>query len=212
VKALRLLQNSVAPARNKSRAEVEREGARSGRTLREPATLAEWEALVVDSVGTVIEFWKFKRNQGRVWALLYLRGRPMTALELQDVLGLSKGAVSMVTRELEQWGVVRRVRGPQDSAWHFQAEIELLKMVGRVIEEREAKVVRQVKADLERAERLARERDDVPPDVLARLTRMKTLAGLIDRAVRGFLHTARLDVGGAAQVLSDALPTRRARH
>ena len=34
-----------------------------------PGTLAPWEALVVDAVGNVIDFWKFKRNQGRVWAL-----------------------------------------------------------------------------------------------------------------------------------------------
>ncbi|MBK7584197.1 MAG: MarR family transcriptional regulator [Myxococcales bacterium] len=175
------------------------------------ATLTEWEALVVDAVGTVIEFWRFKRNQGRVWALLYLRGRPMTALELQDALELSKGAVSMVTRELEQWGVVSRVRAPEDASWHFRAETALMKMLGRVIEEREARLVHGVKLDLERAERLARASGDVSPDVLVRLQRMKTLAGLIDRAVRGFLHTARLDVGEARTVLSGAMPLRRPR-
>lgn len=175
------------------------------------APISEWEALVVESVGTVIEFWRFKRNQGRVWALLYLRGREMTALELQEALELSKGAVSMVTRELEQWGVVSRVRSREDASWHFRAETDLMKMVGRVIEERESKLVHGVKADLERAERLARASGDVPPDVLTRLHRMKTLATLIDRAVRGFLHTARLDVGGAVSVLSGALPARRQR-
>ncbi|MBK9001908.1 MAG: hypothetical protein IPM35_39800 [Myxococcales bacterium] len=75
----------------------------------------------------------------------------------------------------------------------------------------ESKLVHGVKADLERAERLARASGDVPPDVLTRLHRMKTLATLIDRAVRGFLHTARLDVGGAVSVLSGALPARRQR-
>jgi len=175
------------------------------------APLSEWESLVVDSVGTVIEFWKFKRNQGRVWALLYLRGRAMTALELQEVLELSKGAVSMVTRELEQWGVVRRVRAPHDAAWHFEAETELMRMVGRVIEEREFKVVQKVHADLEHAERLARREGNVPTATLQRLARMKTLAFLIERAVRGFLHTARLDVGGAVAVLSETIPLRRPR-
>lgn len=175
------------------------------------APLPEWEALVVESVGTVIEFWRFKRNQGRVWALLYLRGRELTAAELQEALELSKGAVSMVTRELEQWGVVSRSHAGSDGVWRFRAETDLMKMVGRVIEARESKLVLGVKADLERAERLARQRDDVPPDVLARLQRMKTLAAVIDRAVRGFLHTARLDVGGAVSVLSGVLPARRAR-
>src|SRR6476661_6372016 len=55
--------------------------------------LEPWEALVVDAVGNTIDFWRFKRNHGRVWALLYLRGKPSSAAEIQRALGLSKGAV-----------------------------------------------------------------------------------------------------------------------
>src|ERR1700726_1085527 len=87
-----------------------------------PSKLEPWEALVVDAVGSVIEFWGFKSNHGRIWALLYLRGTPLSALQLQTELGLSKGAVSMVTRELEQWGVVNRVRVPGAHSWLFDAE------------------------------------------------------------------------------------------
>ena len=86
--------------------------------------LAEWESLATGAVGTVIEFWGFKANHGRVWAVLYLRDKALSAAEIQATLGLSKGAVSMVTRELEQWGVVRRVRPPHSDAWHFEAELE----------------------------------------------------------------------------------------
>ena len=60
----------------------------------------------MDAVGNVIEFWGFKRNQGRVWALLYLRGEPLTAGEIERELELSKGGVSMLLRDLERWGVI----------------------------------------------------------------------------------------------------------
>ena len=60
--------------------------------------LSHWESVAVDAVGNFIEFWGFKRNQGRVWALLYLRDAALDAQELQDELGLSKGAVSMIVR------------------------------------------------------------------------------------------------------------------
>ncbi|HLM42374.1 MAG TPA: ArsR family transcriptional regulator [Myxococcaceae bacterium] len=69
------------------------EGSSNGR-------LAPWEAIAVDAVGNVIEFWGFKRNQGRVWALLYLRGEPLTAGEIERELDLSKGGVSMLLRDL----------------------------------------------------------------------------------------------------------------
>lgn len=166
-------------------------------------TLRPWEALVVDAVGNLIEFWNFKRNQGRVWALLYLRGRSLTAAQIQVTLGLSKGAVSMLVRELEQWCVVVRVRAPHDDAWRFGAETDLMKMIGRVISERERGLVQSVREDLERAERAARDDDDVPREVLDRLRRMRTLAVFVEKALRVFVDTARFDAIGVLDVLRD---------
>jgi HTH-type transcriptional regulator, glycine betaine synthesis regulator len=171
-------------------------------------TLSPWEALVVDAVGSVIDFWKFKRNQGRVWALLYLRGRALSALEIQEALGLSKGGVSMLVRELEQWDVVRRVRAPRDEVWRYAAETDLMKMIGRVVSEREAGLVKSVRDDLDHALAMAR-KENVDPVVLTRLRRMKTLADLIDGALTAFLQTARFDVGAARDVLDeDEAPKR----
>jgi DNA-binding transcriptional regulator GbsR (MarR family) len=173
-----------------------------------PGTLAPWEALVVDAVGNVIDFWKFKRNQGRVWALLYLRGKAMSATEIQEALGLSKGGVSMLVRELEQWNVVVRIRAPRDDVWRYAAETDLMKMVGRVISEREHLLVKSVRDDLEAALDDARDAG-VDAAVIARLRRMKTLADLVDRALKAFGQTARLDVGNAFEVLAD--PDRSSR-
>jgi DNA-binding transcriptional regulator GbsR (MarR family) len=166
-----------------------------------PGTLAPWEALVVDAVGNVIDFWKFKRNQGRVWALLYLRGRSLSATEIQESLGLSKGGVSMLVRELEQWNVIVRVRAARDDVWRYAAETDLMKMVGHVISEREHQLVRSVRDDLEAALEDARDAG-VDAAVLARLRRMKTLADLVDRALKAFVQTARFDVGNAFEVLA----------
>ncbi len=172
------------------------------RDLEGVGTLSAWEALVVDAVGTIIDFWKFKRNQGRVWALLYLRGRAMSAHEIQEALGLSKGGVSMLVRELEQWSVVRRVRAPRDDVWRYAAEVELMKMIGRVISEREAGIVRGVRQDLEHALHLAK-KEGVDAEVVARLRRMKTLADVVDKALSAFLRTATFDVVAAVDVLED---------
>jgi DNA-binding transcriptional regulator GbsR (MarR family) len=188
--------------------ETEDDGALS---LESSVELAEWEALVVDAVGTVIEFWGFKRSHGRLWALLYLRGDALTALELQELLGASKGAISMITRELEQWGVIKRVRSPSDAAWRFDAETNLMRMVRRVIEDREIRVITRAREDLERAEQIAQKDRRVKPAVLTRLSRMRSLATFIERAVRAFLQTSKLDVGMAASLLEGAIPFKRKR-
>jgi HTH-type transcriptional regulator, glycine betaine synthesis regulator len=175
------------------------EGSSNGR-------LAPWEAIAIDAVGNVIEFWGFKRNQGRVWALLFLRGEPLTAGELERELELSKGGVSMLLRDLERWGVVRRVRSPQDSAWRYAAETDLIRMVSHVIEEREAGFIERIRADLAEAYRLAQESGNVPREHLARLEKMATLAEHVERALRLFIKTARLDVGGILGALREDSP------
>jgi DNA-binding transcriptional regulator GbsR (MarR family) len=167
--------------------------------------LPRWEAIAVDAVGNVIEFWGFKRNQGRVWALLYLRGEPMSAGQLERELSLSKGAVSMLLRDLERWGVILRVREAGGAAWRYRAETDLIKMVSRVIEEREAQFLGRIRADIEEAKRMARDAGGLSTERMERLDRMAELAEQTERALRLFIKTARLDVGGMFGAFREAV-------
>lgn len=95
------------------------------------------EVLVSDSIGRLIEFWGFKRNMGRLWAVLYLSDRPLSAPEIQDRLQLSSGAVSMTLNELTRWGVVKKVWIQGERRDHYTAEGNFWKMISRVFNERE---------------------------------------------------------------------------
>jgi DNA-binding transcriptional regulator GbsR (MarR family) len=85
---------------------------------------APWqsELLVTDLIGRLIEFWGFKRNMGRVWAVLYLSPDPLSAKDLQAALQLSTGAVSMTLAELGRWGVVKKLWIPGERRDYFVAE------------------------------------------------------------------------------------------
>jgi len=162
--------------------------------------LLPWEDRVVNAVALTIEFWGFKASHGRVWALLYLRGDALTAAELEAVLGLSKGSVSMSARELEQWGVIHRTRTGADDAWRFAAEINLFTMVSRVLQQRELAFIARVEADLEVALAAAKQGQATPAQ-LDRLRRMQTLASRLRRALEAFIKTAQLDLSGWSSVL-----------
>ncbi len=159
-----------------------------------------WETVAIDAVGNVIEFWGFKRNQGRVWALLYLRDETLTAAELEKELELSKGGVSMLLRDLERWNVVLRVRTPGDAAWRYRAEVDLLKMARRVIEEREFSFITRIRTDLVEARKLAEADPRTQPAQIERLKKMELLAEATERALNLFLKTSRLDVGAMFDV------------
>ncbi len=169
------------------------------------ASLASWERLVVDAVGNVIEFWGFKNNQGRVWALLYLRDAELSAAQIRSVLDLSKGGVSNLTRELEGWDVIERLPRGEDATTRFRANCDLARMIRRVLREREASFLATVRQDLAAAERVAHADPKVPSEVADRVTRMRRLAELVERTLGTFLKTSRLDMSGVVDILQTSV-------
>jgi HTH-type transcriptional regulator, glycine betaine synthesis regulator len=106
---------------------------------------------VADAVGALMEAWGFKRNMGRLWALLYLEQRPLSAADIGDRLALSTGAVSMLLTELQQWSIVKKTWIPGERREHYEAETSIWKMVSRVFRERELRWVEDALAVFEKA-------------------------------------------------------------
>jgi len=97
---------------------------------------------VADAVGALMEAWGFRRNMGRMWAVLYLEDHPLTAADLGERLGLSTGAVSMLVNELVQWGIIKKTWVVGERREHFEAETSIWKMISRVFRERELRWIR----------------------------------------------------------------------
>ncbi len=106
---------------------------------------------VADAVGALIESWGFKRNMGRMWAVLYLEDRPLNATDLCERLGLSTGAVSMLLTEMLEWGAVKKAWMVGERKEHFEAETSIWKMVSRVFRERELQWIRSASEAFETA-------------------------------------------------------------
>lgn len=97
---------------------------------------------VADAVGALIEAWGFKRNMGRMWAVLYLEDHPLNASELGERLGLSTGSVSMLLTEMQEWGAIKKAWVVGERREHYEAETSIWKMVSRVFRERELQWIR----------------------------------------------------------------------
>ncbi len=166
------------------------------------------EVLVTDIVGRLIEFWGFKRNMGRVWAMLYLSPDPQSAEDLRHALRLSSGAVSMTLSELSRWGVVRKVWLAGERKDFYTAEVQLWKMISRVFNEREkAEIDVAIESFEEALESLAAMRDQATrkhgaerAQLLARIDLQREriehlleLARLGKRLLDALLSTAKLD-------------------
>lgn len=93
--------------------------------------------IACDAMGEFIQFWGFKRALGRVWTLLYLSARPLTAEEIGRALKLSSGAASMALNEMEHWGIAHRELQPGRRVHFYRCETHFWKMITRVIRHRE---------------------------------------------------------------------------
>jgi DNA-binding transcriptional regulator GbsR (MarR family) len=106
---------------------------------------------VADAVGALLEGWGFKRNMGRMWAVLYLEERPLPASALGERLGLSTGAVSMLLTEMQEWGAVKKAWVVGERREHYEAETSIWKMVSRVFRERELVWIRTAQEQFDAA-------------------------------------------------------------
>jgi HTH-type transcriptional regulator, glycine betaine synthesis regulator len=177
--------------------------------------LARVDLAVADAVGSLMELWGFRRQLGRIWAVLFLSDRPLAAPDLCERLRISTGLLSMSLAELRHWGVVRSVVVPGDRKEHFEAETNVWRLVARVLREREKRAVEEALATFERA--LAEVRAavaDVDPAVKAgarfRAKRLEVLADLSRAALnvlKLLVDSARADVG-PLKALSEALGRR----
>jgi HTH-type transcriptional regulator, glycine betaine synthesis regulator len=177
--------------------------------------LSRVDLAVADAVGSLMELWGFRRQLGRIWAVLFLSDRPLAAPDLCDRLRISTGLLSMSLAELRRWGVVRSIEVPGDRKEHFEAETNVWRLIARVLREREKRAVEEALATFERA--LADVRGalaDVDPAVKAaarfRAKRLELLAGLSRAALnvlRLLVDSARADIG-PLKALSEALGRR----
>jgi len=188
------------------------------RAVNSPTTsfaLARADLAVADAVGAIMELWGFRRQLGRIWAVLFLSDRPLAAPDLCERLRISTGLLSMSLAELRRWGVVRSVEIPGDRKEHFEPETNVWRLVARVLREREKRAVEGALATFESA--LAEVRAalaDVDPAVKAaarfKAKRLELLADLSRAALnvlRLLVDSARADAG-PLKALSEALGRR----
>ena len=159
------------------------------------------EAAVSDVVGRLIEFWGFKRNMGRIWAILYLSPDPMSAEDLRLALKISSGAVSMTLSELLRWGVVRKVWVQGERKDFYTAEVHLWRMISRVFNEREkSEVVMAIEAFEEALAEVSKLRHASDPKIRARaelqyerIRQLLELAKLGKKLLDTLVATAKID-------------------
>lgn len=80
---------------------------------------------IVEEFGSIYESYGFKRLQGMIVGLLLTRDDPASLDDIVELLGHSKGPISVATRRLADIGVIRQVNGPINRRNYYAAHPDL---------------------------------------------------------------------------------------
>ncbi|MCC6465142.1 MAG: hypothetical protein IT463_07370 [Planctomycetes bacterium] len=87
----------------------------------------------------------FKPRLGKVWGLLALMGRPLSAAEVARELDMSTGSVSECLSELREWGAATAEFSSEHRCQMHAAVSDTMSIVTTVLRRREALAVQQFK-------------------------------------------------------------------
>jgi DNA-binding transcriptional regulator GbsR (MarR family) len=94
--------------------------------------------------------WGINRTVAQIHALLFISQKPLNAEEIVQALGVARSNVSNSLKELQGWGIVKRVHVMGDSRDHFESMKDVWEMFRVVMDERK-------KREFDPTERLLRE-------------------------------------------------------
>jgi len=151
---------------------------------------------LVDVFGRLAQAVGLPRSVGEIYGLLYLASEPMSAPEVGGALSISKGSVSMGTRQLLALGFIRKVWLQEQRKDYFEAVLELGEVVraayDRIIKVRADNAGRRLdevgRALAEAREEISPEEFEIIEERLERLNkvhkRARQIMPLIERIIK----------------------------
>ncbi len=85
--------------------------------------------------------WGINRTVAQIHALLFISPKPLNAEDLADTLTVARSNVSNSLKELQGWGIVKRIHVLGDSRDHFESMKDVWEMFRVVLDERKKREI-----------------------------------------------------------------------
>lgn len=85
--------------------------------------------------------WGINRTVAQIHALLFISPKPINAEEIAATLNVARSNVSNSLKELQGWGIVKRVHVLGDSRDHFESMKDVWEMFRVVLDERKKREI-----------------------------------------------------------------------
>jgi len=85
--------------------------------------------------------WGINRTVAQIHALLFITQKPLNAEDIVGALDVARSNVSNSLKELQGWGIVKRVHVMSDSRDHFESMKDVWEMFRVVLDERKKREI-----------------------------------------------------------------------
>ena len=112
-------------------------------------TVYDRKKQLAESVGEFIKYWGFKEVHGKLWVHIYLSEKPVTAKELTQTLGVTKGLVSTALSELIAYQVIEKINLGDARSPGYQSNTDLVNVIYNVLRNRELKLTTKILGNID---------------------------------------------------------------
>jgi hypothetical protein len=122
---------------------------------------------LADLVGEFIQYWGFKKVQGRIWACLFLMDRPLNTRQLTQLLKISNSLVSISMTELLKYDVILEAGSGRNGVLLYRANPDAGAVIAGVLRQRERELLNRIHSSAARLPRAGWAPRDAPAHLSA---------------------------------------------
>jgi len=159
-----------------------RQNSKNTRTTTTPTKTDEIESRFIDTVSRLSLSMGLNRIVGQIYALLYLRGKPLSLDEISEALKVSKGNISVNIRELENWGAVKTVWVPGSRKDYYEANMDVIGVIYKRVRLRLERTVSEISENLSEWETVVKNSD--LSEMEGRLKEIREIKNALDAIVK----------------------------
>ena len=121
----------------------------------------------IETWGTLGSSWGINRTMAQIHALLMVSAKPLTAEEVMEALGSSRGNTNVNLRELIDWGLVKKTHKLGDRKEYFEALKDIHKVAILILKERRKRELEPLLQHLEEYKDLTIDKSDADAKAFA---------------------------------------------
>ncbi len=102
--------------------------------------------VLADQIGDFIQYWGFRKVEGRIWTYLFLAETPLNAEQLMDRTGISKAMLSLSLAELLKYDVIRKAFPDKERHQAYLINPNVMEVIGNVLRTRERQLLGKIES------------------------------------------------------------------